>query len=292
MKLVTFSKEVHHIDTVQDQTISQRFFQDYADLFTDELGELPVTYAMRIAPTVMPVISPPRCIPVAMQEKVKQELQDLGVIKLVDEPTERFKFNRMPFGINTASEVFQRAMEQIFAGYPCAIIVDDIIISGTDAKEHEINLEKVLDRARKVKLRLNKNKCKFGLREVSYVGHVFPRRGLKADPTKIAAIIKMPPLEDKAALRCFLGMVTYLGAACLQDGRPVAYALHVLTETEERYAQIEKELLAVVFTCHKFYDYIYGKPVVIETDHQPLITIHNKAFHAIPARLQRMMLTL
>ncbi|KAL6489133.1 hypothetical protein MHYP_G00028740 [Metynnis hypsauchen] len=122
-----------------------------------------------------------------------------------------FKFNRMPFGINTASEVFQRAMEQIFARYPCAIIVENIIISGKDAKEHELNLKKVLDRARKVKLRLNKNKCKFGLREVSYVGHVFTGTGLKADPTKIAAIIKMPPLEDKAALQRFLGMVTYLG---------------------------------------------------------------------------------
>ncbi|KAL7834958.1 hypothetical protein SRHO_G00292050 [Serrasalmus rhombeus] len=137
----------------------------------------------------------------------------------------RFKFNRMPFGINTTSEVFQRAMEQIFTGYPCAIIVDNIIIRVRDAKEHEINLKKVLDQARK-------------------------------------------------------------------DGRPVAYASRVLTETEGRYAQIEKELLAEVFTCHKFYDYIYGKPVVIETDHQPLVTIHNKAFHAIPACLQHMMLTL
>lgn len=43
MNLVTFSKEVHNIDSVQDQTLSERVFQEYADLFTDELGELPVT---------------------------------------------------------------------------------------------------------------------------------------------------------------------------------------------------------------------------------------------------------
>ena len=67
----------------------------------------------------------------------------------------RFKFLKMPFGICTASEVFQRAMEQIFAGYPCAIIMDDIIIGGKDPDEHERNLKKVLDRARQVKLRLN-----------------------------------------------------------------------------------------------------------------------------------------
>ena len=54
----------------------------------------------------------------------------------------QLKFLKMPFGICTASEVFQRAMEQIFAAHPCAIIVDDIIISGKDPDEHERNLKK------------------------------------------------------------------------------------------------------------------------------------------------------
>lgn len=82
-----------------------------------------------------------------------------------------------------------------------------------------------------------------------------------------------------------------LGAACLHNDKPVAYAPRTLTPTERRYTQIE-ELLAVVFTCYRFYDYIYGKPVVIETDHQPLVTIQNKPFHTVPARLQHMMLRL
>lgn len=80
-----------------------------------------------------------------------------------------------------------------------------------------------------------------------------------------------------------------LGAACLLDGKPVAYASQTLTDTETRYGQIEKELLAVVFACSKFNDYVYGKPVTIETDHQLLVTILT---HAAPARLQRMMLQL
>ncbi|KAL0963940.1 hypothetical protein UPYG_G00315590 [Umbra pygmaea] len=83
-----------------------------------------------------------------------------------------------------------------------------------------------------------------------------------------------------------------LGAACLQEGRPVAYASRTLTDTETRYAQIEKELLAVVFACIKFKDYVYGKPIVVETDHQPLVTILKKPIHTAPARLQRMLLQL
>lgn len=70
---------------------------------------------------------------------------------------------------------------------------------------------------------------------------------------------------------------------CLQDGRPVAYASHTLTDTETLYTQNEKELLAVVFACSKFRDYTYGKATVIETDHQPLDTILKKLIHTAPA---------
>ena len=83
-----------------------------------------------------------------------------------------------------------------------------------------------------------------------------------------------------------------LGAACLQDGEPIAYPSRTMKSNELNYAQIEKELLAVVFACHKFYDYIYGKQIVVETDHKPLVTIIKKPMHAIPARLQHMMLQL
>lgn len=68
-----------------------------------------------------------------------------------------------------------------------------------------------------------------------------------------------------------------LGTACLQYCEPVSYASRTLhTETEMRYTQIEKDLLAVVFACQKFYDYTYGKPVLVETGHQSLVAILNK----------------
>ena len=80
-----------------------------------------------------------------------------------------------------------------------------------------------------------------------------------------------------------------LGAACLQDDASVAFASRALSDAETRYAQIEKELLAFVFACRKFHDFIYGRRVTIETDHKPLITIVKKPLHAAPARLQRML---
>lgn len=49
-----------------------------------------------------------------------------------------------------------------------------------------------------------------------------------------------------------------------------------MTDTEKGYAQIEKELLAVVFGCIRFHQYIYGKKVTVESDHKPLVSIFNK----------------
>jgi hypothetical protein len=83
-----------------------------------------------------------------------------------------------------------------------------------------------------------------------------------------------------------------LGAVCEQDGHSVAYASQALSNTQKWYAQIEKELLAIVFACEKFRQFIYGKSVTVETDHKPLVSIFNKLLNDCPMRLQRMLLQL
>jgi hypothetical protein len=83
-----------------------------------------------------------------------------------------------------------------------------------------------------------------------------------------------------------------LGAVCLQEGQPVAYASRALSATQQRYAQIEKELLAIVFVCEKFHQYIFGKKGQVETDHIPLVSIFKKPLNDCPKRLQHMLLCL
>ena len=64
-----------------------------------------------------------------------------------------------------------------------------------------------------------------------------------------------------------------LGAASMQNSHPTgAYASRVLTETESRYAQIEK-MLAIVFSVETFNDFTYGRRTVVHTDHKPLGSI-------------------
>lgn len=114
----------------------------------------------------------------------------------------------MPFGFNSAGEVLQRTMEQLFVGYLCAIIVEDIMVAWRDVQEHDSNLKLILDRANEVNLELNPLKCRF---RVDKMGHVFISNGLKPDPFKTIAISEMPAPTYLTALQRFLGIVNYLG---------------------------------------------------------------------------------
>lgn len=83
-----------------------------------------------------------------------------------------------------------------------------------------------------------------------------------------------------------------LGACLLQDGKPVAFASRSLTKTEQAYAQIEKETLAILFAVKKFHYFVYGMPVKVHSDHKPLETIFKKDLQSISPRILRMRLKL
>ena len=80
--------------------------------------------------------------------------------------------------------------------------------------------------------------------------------------------------------------------AVLKHAKPIAYASKSLTESQKRYAQIEKELYAVVFGCEHFHQYVCGRRITVHTDHKPLVSIVKKPLASAPARLQRLLLRL
>lgn len=84
-----------------------------------------------------------------------------------------------------------------------------------------------------------------------------------------------------------------MGCVIMQESKIVSCASKALTTTQKNYAQIEKEMLAIVYACHRFDQFICGrKDVTVQTDHNPLINIFKKPLLQAPKRLQSMILCL
>ena len=282
-------------------------------------------------------------------------------------PFGRYRYLRMPFGISLVPEEFERRLHEQLSGLDGVdILRDDILVAGYGETQeeaeanHDQNLRKLLDRARKVNLKLNRKKMNLKKQQVKFMGHMITKGGLKPDPDKVKAVKNMPkPTCEQEALS-LLGFINYLakflpklsevaqplrdltranaqfiwsrqhnkafedmkklvvqhpvlkyydvseevtlqreaserglGATLMQNGQPVAFASRTLSTTEQRYAQIEKECLAIVFGCEKFSQYISRREkVTVESDHKPLQSIFKKSLLHAPMRLQRMMLRL
>ena len=124
----------------------------------------------------------------------------------------RYKFKRMPYGIHSASEIFQLEISKIIEGIDgVANSQDDIIIWAETKEIHDARVKQVLTRIRDSGLKLNKDKCTFGARELTFLGHIISAEGVKPDPRKVEAITKMPIPTNKTELQRFMGMVNYLG---------------------------------------------------------------------------------
>lgn len=82
----------------------------------------------------------------------------------------------------------------------------------------------------------------------------------------------------------------WLRSTLVQVGKVVAFTSRALKDTEKRYANIEREMLAVAVACKKFHSYWFGKRFMVESDHKPLEMIHFKNLTAAAPRLQRLLL--
>ena len=275
-----------------------------------------------------------------------------------------FRWLRLPFGLCTAPEEFQRRLNHALVGLKgVRTIHDDILVFGEGSTgdkalvDHDRNLRSLMQRCRERNVKLNKAKVTLRRGEVPFLGHLITKDGLKADPAKVSAVLEMPTPTDVASVCWFIGFTNYLskflphlsdvceplrkltlpevewfwtnlhdsavqqvkrlvtnapvlkyfdstkgitlqcdasdkglGAVLMQDDHPVAYVSCALTYPETRYAQIEKELLAVVYGLEKFHTYTYGRRVTVESDHKPLEVMVKKPLHLAPKRLQRMLL--
>ena len=275
-------------------------------------------------------------------------------------PFGRYRFLRLPFGLVSAQDIFQKKVDETFGDLPGVTgIADDIVIVGyeEDGSDHDANLRAVMERASDKGVKFNPDKCFVKCTSISFYGHTLSADGLAPDQSKVEAISCMDPSTKLQDLQSFLGATQYLskfipglanmaaplwdltkktsefiwgpehekavnnvkraivsattlkyfnktkavkiqvdasqrglGAMLFQDEGPIAYASKLLTSTESRYSNIEREMLGVIHGLEKFHYYVYGRHVTVETDHKPLEAICKKHLASAPPRIARMLL--
>ena len=127
-------------------------------------------------------------------------------------PFGRYWFNKMPIGISSAPEHFQKRMSKILSGlHGVLCLMDDVLVFGTDTKDHNERLTAALKRIETAGVTLNPSKCQFGKSQLKFLGHLIDHEGIRADPDKTSAITEMEPTTNISELRHFMGMVNQLG---------------------------------------------------------------------------------
>ena len=127
-------------------------------------------------------------------------------------PFGRYCYNRLPFGITSACEIYQKRMSRIVESVPGVLcMIDDILVYGSTQEEHDQRLRLVLNRLKSEGVTLNKNKCEFSRTTLKFLGHVVGTDGLKLDPEKIKSILNFDQPKNITEVRRFLGMANQLG---------------------------------------------------------------------------------
>ena len=127
-------------------------------------------------------------------------------------PFGRYCFNKLPFGISSAPELYQRRMSQILSGLPGVLChIDDVLIFGATQAEHDARLQAALTRLKTARVTLNAQKCKFRQSSIRFLGHVIDHNGVRPDQGKVSAVLKLKAPTNPTELRRFMGMVNQLG---------------------------------------------------------------------------------
>lgn len=122
-----------------------------------------------------------------------------------------YRFKKVPFGLCSAPEAYQKAMDSMLCGMPGVVCyMDDMVVFAETEKELEQRLRKVFQRLQEKGLTLNKEKCFFGLKQIEILGHVVSADGIKPDAKKVEAIGNAPRPRNVAQLRSFLGTCGFL----------------------------------------------------------------------------------
>ena len=123
----------------------------------------------------------------------------------------KFRYKRLPMGVSCSPDIFQAKIYELLGDIEGtkAYIDDILVIKRGTYDEHLMQLDEVFRRCRRANIKINAEKCRFGLKEIDYLGYMITPTGIKPNPKKIKAIQEMDRPTTTTEVRRFIGMVQY-----------------------------------------------------------------------------------
>ena len=144
-----------------------------------------------------------------------------------------YRYKRLLFGVNAASEVYQYEMRRVLAGIPGVDnISDDIIVHAPDTPTHDKRLHEVFKRIIENDITLNPDKCEFAMDRLVFMGLVVSQNGVGPTEERVKAVMEAREPATVSEVRSFLGLVNF-SARFIPNHATLAEPLRKLTRKEE-----------------------------------------------------------
>ncbi|KAK1388756.1 hypothetical protein POM88_016934 [Heracleum sosnowskyi] len=119
----------------------------------------------------------------------------------------------MPFGLINAGATYQRLVNMMFKkqiGKTMEVYVDDMLVKSKEAKDHVRHLEETFSILKRYRMRLNPQKCVFGVESWKFLGFIVNHRGIEANPEKIKALLEMKSPTSVKQVQSLCGRIAAL----------------------------------------------------------------------------------
>ena len=123
-----------------------------------------------------------------------------------------YEFLVMSFELTNAPAAFMDLMNSVFRPYVnrfVVVFIDNILMYSKYQEYHDTHLRVVLETLRNEQLYAKMSKSEFLLREVSFLGHIVSKEGIKVDPSKVEVILEWKPPRNVTEVCSFLGLAGY-----------------------------------------------------------------------------------
>lgn len=121
-----------------------------------------------------------------------------------------YEFTVMTFGMRNSAQTFQRYMNQVLKGLPFVFnYIDDLRIASKSMEEHKRHIRLVFERLREYGMQINIDKCEFGKTEITFLGYVFDKNGVRPSTEKVTEIKNFQKPTTTKQLRQFIQSVNF-----------------------------------------------------------------------------------